>query len=143
MGCKGIKVARVVITSWLHMHTSKHFASSFEMLASISKLTLGVLLGLVPSCALDDASLSNDSSATDDTTATDGEATSAAAVCNSGPIRCHALVQTSARTHRISSHATAPIGLGPPDLQAAYNINPNKLANPTTKPTVAITDAYG
>jgi uncharacterized protein (TIGR03382 family) len=136
-------MARIVITSWLHMQPSKRFASSFGMLASISKLTLGVALGLVPSCALDDGSGTGDPSAADEATAGDGEATLAAPVCSSGPIRCHALIQTSATTHRIKSHAAAPIGLGPPDLQAAYNINPAKIATPAAKPTVAITDAYG
>jgi MYXO-CTERM domain-containing protein len=135
----------MLITFSLHMLTSKRFISNFGMLAGISRLALGVTLGLVPSCALDDGSIS-DPGSSDEAAALGGEESSSAAVCTSGPIRCLAHVKTSGRleNRRIVSHATAPLAgsFGPPDLQAAYNIDPTKLAT-TTKPTIAIVDAYG
>ena len=38
--------------------------------------------------------------------------------------------------------AAAPIGFGPPDLQAAYKIDPTRIAT-VAVPTIAIVDAYG
>jgi subtilase family serine protease len=70
----------------------------------------------------------------------DGEPTSAA-VCGSGPIRCLAHVRTHASTGQIQSHAVAPTGLGPADLQDAYGIDPSVTM--TEHPTVAIVIAYG
>ena len=64
-----------------------------------------------------------------------------AAVCSSGPIRCHAHVRITA-TGEIEAEAAplaAPAGLGPAQIQAAYQIDPA-----TAKPaTVAIVDAFG
>jgi MYXO-CTERM domain-containing protein len=135
----------MLITFSLHMLTSKRFVSNFGMLAGIARLALGVTLGLVPSCALDDGSMS-DPGSSDEAAAAAGEETSSVSVCTSGPIRCLAHVKTAGRTEsrRIVSHATAPLAgsFGPPDLQAAYNIDPTRLAT-TTKPTIAIVDAYG
>jgi len=135
----------MLITFSLHMLTSKRFVPNFGMLAGISRLALGVMLGLVPSCALDDGSMS-DPASSDEATAVDGEEASSVAVCTSGPIRCLAHVKTVGRmeNRRISSYATTPLvgSFGPPDLQAAYNIDPTKLAT-TAKPTIAIVDAYG
>lgn len=127
------------------MRTSKRFATSFGMLAGISRLTLGVALGLVPSCAVDDGT-SDDPTVSDDTATPDGQGDDATdtAVCTQGRFRCHAHVRTSKTGQRITSHAAAatPQGFGPPDLQAAYKIDPSKLAT-ATAPTVAIVDAYG
>jgi MYXO-CTERM domain-containing protein len=64
-----------------------------------------------------------------------------AAVCSSGPIRCHAHVRVTP-TGEIQAEATplaAPAGLGPAQIQAAYQIDPSK-AKPAT---VAIVDAFG
>ena len=45
-------------------------------------------------------------------------------------------------THSLfATDALLPTGFGPPDLQAAYKILPDKIV--ATKPTVAIIDAYG
>jgi subtilase family serine protease len=127
------------------MHASKRFASSFGMLAGISRLTLGVFLGLTSSCALDDGSAA-DPSVSDGTAADDGGAVSSESVCNGGRIRCHAHIRTFGAEHSRSPHAVSPLavpsGYGPADLQSAYGIDPTKLAT-TAKPIVAITDAYG
>jgi hypothetical protein len=64
-----------------------------------------------------------------------------AAVCSSGPIRCHAHVVTTP-TGEVQAEAAplaAPAGLGPAQIQAAYQIDPAK-AKPAT---VAIVDAFG
>src|SRR5262245_36990844 len=56
-----------------------------------------------------------------------------AAVCSSGPIRCHAHVLTTP-TGEIQAEASplaAPPGLGPAQIQAAYQIDPAK-AKPAT-----------
>jgi MYXO-CTERM domain-containing protein len=124
------------------MRTPKRFGSSFGMLASISKLTLGVVLGLVPSCAIDDGT-ADDPVVSDDTSTPDGDDATTTAVCTQGRFRCHAHVRTSKVGQRITSHAApTPQGFGPADLQAAYKIDPTRLAS-ATPPTVAIVDAYG
>ena len=46
----------------------------------------------------------------------------------------------STASGQIKAYA-APTGLGPTDLQSAYNIDPNMI--PATVPTIAIVDAYG
>ena len=139
-------MARIVMTSMLHMHTSHRFATSFGMLAGIVRVSLGVALGLSPSCALDDGM---QDPATDPSTdpATDdggGGEVSSLAVCTTGPIRCHAAVRTYGTERRMAPRAAAatPIGYGAPDLQSAYKIDPTRIAT-ATKPTVAIIDAYG
>jgi len=130
----------MLITSRLRMQTCHRFSTNFRLLAGLARVSLGVLLGLAPSCALDGATTDP---ATDDAAATDdGADGAAAAVCTTGPIRCHAQIRTFGPERRIAPHAAAPIGLGPPDLQAAYAINPARIAT-TAKPTIAIVDAYG
>src|ERR1051325_6349066 len=128
----------MLITSRLRMHTSLRFTTSFGLLSGLVQVSLGVALGLSPSCALDEAATDP---AMDDAAATDADAATAA-VCTTGPIRCHAQIRTFGPERRIAPHAAAPLGFGPPDLQAAYNINPARLAT-VAKPTIAIVDAYG
>jgi Subtilase family len=122
------------------MRTSKRFVTTFRMLAGVSRLALGVALGLVPSCALDEGSTSDDLDSSDDLAVADGEDAPADSVCTQGAIRCHAHVRTSKAGLRISSHA-APMGFGPAELQSAYKINPASTV--TVRPIVAIVDAYG
>lgn len=114
------------------------------MLSGISRLALGVFLGLGPSCALDDTGAS-DPSISDGAVADDGQDVASERVCNKGRIQCHAQIQTFGaerrRSHAVSP-AALPAGYGPADLQAAYGIDPTKLAT-TTAPLVAITDAFG
>jgi MYXO-CTERM domain-containing protein len=125
------------------MLTSKRFTSSFGMLASISRLVVGLALGLTPSCALEDPAATADSSASADdaTDATEDGLTDS--VCSSGRFRCHAHVRVSTDRagRRITAHAATPTGFGPADLQSAYKIDPAVTA--ALKPTVAIIDAYG
>src|SRR3569833_3015836 len=112
------------------MHSSKRFTSSFGMLTGISRLALGVFLGLTPSCALDDGSAS-DPSVSDGTITDDGEDVTSERVCNKGRIQCHAHIRTFGaerrRSPRAVSPAALPAGYGPADLQAACGIDPNKL----------------
>jgi subtilase family serine protease len=109
------------------------------MLAGVSRLALGVALGLVPSCGVDDGRMSDDPVVTDDSA--DPDDGSADSVCTQGTYRCHAKIRTTRAGQRISSHATTPSGFGPPDLQAAYKIDPTVIVG--AAPTVAIVDAYG
>ena len=134
------EVAYIVVTKWLQMRTPQRFAAGFGMLAGISRLALGLMMGLVPSCALDEGSFSDDAVTSGDLAAPDGEEVASESVCTQGPIRCHAHVRTSKAGLRITSHA-APMGLGPADLQDAYKINPASTV--TSRPVVAIVDAYG
>lgn len=115
------------------MRVTKRFASGFGMLATISRLALGVALGLAPSCAVDD-----DRAA--DPTADDATADTSDSVCTQGRFRCHARLRTE-HGRRIHQRAAQPFGLGPADLKAAYNLVTDRTA--TAKPTVAIVDAYG
>jgi MYXO-CTERM domain-containing protein len=129
------------------MLTAPQFVSNSERMAGISKLVLGVVLGLVgltPSCAVDDGT----DPAIDPTIATAAQSLAAndAAdlhVCDLGAkLHCHAHVQVSKTTGWIRANAAAPmIAYGPADLQSAYNIHPDKMV--ATAPVVAITDAYG
>src|SRR4051812_16192198 len=119
------------------MRSSKLFATSFGMLAGISRLALGVFLGLSPSCALDDGSASapsiSDGTASD-VTGDNGETAASERVCNTGRIQCHAYIRTFGAERRRSlavSLAALPQGYGPADLQAAYGIDPTKLATAT------------
>jgi subtilase family serine protease len=120
------------------------------MLAGISRLALGVFLGLSSSCAVDDGSAADpsigDGTAGDGTAGDDGGDVSSERVCNKGRVQCHAHIRTfgveRARSPRAVSPAALPAGFGPADLQSAYGIDPNKLAT-TTAPLVAITDAFG
>ena len=124
----------MLIKSWLHMQTSKRFTPGFAMLAGVSKVVLGVALGLAPSCAVDDNVGSDPAEAQDD-----GGDPDTSAVCSEGRLRCHAHVQIDHASNRIKSHAATPVGFGPPDLQAAYAIDPKTVVG---TPTVAIVDAY-
>jgi hypothetical protein len=135
----------MLMTPQYHMHASKRFVSSFGMLTSISRLALGVFLGLTPSCALDDGSAA-DPSASDGTAADDSGDVTSEPVCSGGRVHCLAQVRTfgaeRSRSPRSVSPLAVPAGYGPPDLQSAYGIDPTKLA--TTKiPVVAIVDAFG
>src|SRR5262249_3385094 len=127
------------------MHASRRFASSFGILSGISRLALGVFLGLTPSCALDDGNAA-DPSESDGTAADDSGDASSEAVCNGGRVHCLAQIRTfgaeRSRTPRAVSPLALPAGFGPPDLQSAYGIDPTRLAT-TTVPVVAIVDAFG
>jgi hypothetical protein len=112
-------------------------------------MAVGVALGLVPSCALDTgddaAPAPADDRAEDRASGGETDDMETAPVCKTGRLRCHAKIRVAhagGGERRISSHATTPIGLGAPDLQSAYGIDPTRLAT-STKPTIAITDAYG
>src|SRR5678816_4190367 len=52
--------------------------------------------------------------------------TQTGSVCNSGWMRCHAHAYAT-QTGHIQTYAT-PQGLGPADLQSAYNIDPNTVS---------------
>ena len=127
------------------MRNSKRFASGFGALAAISPLSLGLLLGLAPSCAVDDGTVGapagdEQSVATAELSADDVSE----AICTKGRFRCHARVRTTKGGVRITSLASAvapPQGFGPSDLQSAYGVNAAKPR--ATRPTVAIVDAYG
>jgi MYXO-CTERM domain-containing protein len=64
-----------------------------------------------------------------------------AAVCSSGLIRCHAhvLITPTGEIQAEAAPLAAPPGLGPAQIQSAYQIDPTK-ARPAT---VAIVDAFG
>jgi MYXO-CTERM domain-containing protein len=115
------------------MRAAGHLLSDFGILAGISRLALGLSLGVMSSCALDDVAGQDNPSAPDP----DGDGASEA-VCTSGPYRCLAHVHNE-RAGRFVPLA-APIGYGPADLQAAYKIDPNVIVG---KPVVGIAIAYG
>ncbi|HMG57394.1 MAG TPA: hypothetical protein VK601_28035, partial [Kofleriaceae bacterium] len=129
-------MARIVITRRYHMLSAKRFASSSRMLAGIVRISLGVAMGLVPSCAVDDTGA--DPAMPDDTADAAPDDAGSTAVCTTGRLRCHAQIQTTGRgtERRITSHAVAPIGMGATDLQAAYGIDPSRLATAAV-PTIA------
>lgn len=121
------------------MRSATSFLPSFGILAGLGRVGLGALLGLVPSCALDDSL--DDSAASDPTNSAQSALTVGdESVCTKGKYRCHARVK-GIGDRRIRPHALLPTGFGPPELQAAYKILPDKIVG--TKPTVAIVDAYG
>ncbi|HEX3758399.1 MAG TPA: Ig-like domain-containing protein [Kofleriaceae bacterium] len=64
-----------------------------------------------------------------------------AAVCSHGPIRCHAhvLITAAGEIAAAAAPLAAPPGLGPAQIQSAYQIDPSQ-AKPAT---VAIVDAFG
>ena len=65
-----------------------------------------------------------------------------AAVCSTGEIRCLAHIRI-APAGEIDAAAT-PMGLGPADLQSAYQLGANGgTGAPPTTPTIAIVDAFG
>jgi MYXO-CTERM domain-containing protein len=92
------------------------------------------VLGLAPSCAVDDGRTDwlAQELAADDPVATD-------AVCTRGKYRCVASVQAGSAERRFTSYAV-PAGLGPPELWSAYNIEPRAIVG---KPTVAVVLAFG
>jgi uncharacterized protein (TIGR03382 family) len=118
------------------MRPSKRFASSFGILASSSRVLLGVAMGLLPSCGLDDTQAADDRVAE----GADPAAGETDSVCTQGHYRCHARI-ASAERRRLGQRAAAPFGLNPADLKSAYNLVTDRTA--TAKPTVAIVDAYG
>jgi len=123
------------------MLTSKRSTSSFGMLAGISKLALGVAMGLGPSCAVDESASSADPVADGAASAADNEVVTDS-VCTTGRFQCHAYVQVKqAGGQRITAHAATPTGYGPAALQAAYKLDPSTIV--PAKPVVAIIDAYG
>jgi hypothetical protein len=106
------------------------------MLAGISRLSLGLSLGLVSSCALDDPAATPDPTVSDPGQDSDDSSES---VCTRGVYRCTAHIR-SERSGRFTAQAVAPIGFGVPDLQAAYKIDPSVTVG---KPVVGIAIAYG
>jgi subtilase family serine protease len=114
------------------MRTSGSFLPRFGLLAGVSHGALGVLLGLVTSCALEDAPDPGADPALDEDTSE--------ALCTQGRFRCIARVQTRSGG-RFTAQATSPQGYGPADLQSAYKIDPNVVVG--NKPTVAIVIAFG
>ncbi|HZJ63072.1 MAG TPA: S53 family peptidase [Kofleriaceae bacterium] len=91
---------------------------------------LGLLLGLLTSCAVDEgAPAPGDDPGQDDATE---------AVCTQGRFRCLAHVQQ--RSGRFGALATSPLGYGPAEIQAAYKIDPDAVVG---TPTVGIVIAYG
>jgi uncharacterized protein (TIGR03382 family) len=114
------------------MRTSRSFLPHFGLLAGVSQGALGVVLGLVTSCALEEGAPAP---------ATDPEVGDEAseALCTQGRFRC--IARTQARRGRFSALATSPVGYGPVELQSAYKIDPNVIVG--NKPTVAIVIAYG
>lgn len=120
------------------MRSPDCFATSSGTLTAISRLSLGAMLGLVPSCASDGAV---DDPATREDIAAEAENggdVASESVCTTGTYRCYASIRTRAG-QRITSHAT-PFGFGPAELQSAYDIDPDVIVG---KPTVAIVIAFG
>ena len=117
------------------MRTTSRFASKLANLGVLSRLALGVSLGLIPSCAIDDQTATTE----DGTDAQPDDMLNAACTGADGArFRCFAQIKSSSNTGNAKVFA-APTGFGPPDLIAAYNID----TAITTTPTVAIVDAYG
>ena len=136
------RVAYIVIVLGVPMDGSKNFLLGLGVLAGMSRLALGLALGIIPSCAstaLDDgAGVTEDTAELDSAAADDDDASDA--VCTKGRFRCFARAKVGGETGRFKALAV-PQGYGPSDLQSAYKINPNATA--TAKPTVAIVGAYG
>jgi subtilase family serine protease len=105
------------------------------MLAGISRLALGLSLGVMSSCALDDVAGQDNPAAPDPDPDNDG---ASEAVCTTGPYRCLAHVHTE-RAGRFVPLA-APLGYGPAELQSAYKVDPNAIVG---KPVVGIAIAFG
>jgi len=98
------------------------------MLAGVSRGGLGLLLGLLTSCAFDEGAPDPSADAGQDE-----------AVCTQGRFRCIAHVLNS-RPGGFAPQATTPQGYGPAELQSAYKIDPNRTVG---KPTVGIVIAFG
>lgn len=111
---------------------------SFAPQRVATRLALQVAGGFAVACSVLSGAAVAD---TNDPSAVAADDTASAAVCGTGTIRCLAHVRTRASTGRIQSHATTPTGLGPSDLQDAYQIDP--AVTVTDRPTVAIVIAYG
>jgi hypothetical protein len=125
------------------MQTPKVFRSSFGTLTGSSTLLVGLALGASPSCALDEAPVLDDPATHGELAGAGDEAGDGptASVCTQGTYRCHAHVQAAAAGPGFRAHAVRPTGYGPPDLQAAYRIDPGAAV--VARPTVAIVIAYG
>ncbi len=131
------------------MSNANQFATKLANLGVMTRLVMGLSLGFVPSCALDDLSpevegvaaseLQDEVALNAQNLATYGEDDQIDSVCQgTGRFHCLAQIHKSSTTRRAKQFAT-PTGLGPPDLMAAYNI-PHTI---TASPIVAIVDAYG
>ena len=122
-------------TSQRHMSNTSRIATKLANLGVVTRLAMGLSLGLIPSCALDDQTAT-----TEDGTAPapDDQTNAACTGADGGRFRCFAQIKASSNTGNAKVFA-APTGFGPPDLVAAYNID----TNITTTPTIAIVDAYG
>jgi MYXO-CTERM domain-containing protein len=134
-------MAYIVIVLRVPMDGSKNFSLGLGVLAGMSRLALGLALGIIPSCAstaFDDGASVTEDTADLDSAAADADASDA--VCTKGRFRCFARAKAGGASGRFKALAV-PQGYGPSDLQSAYKINPNATA--TAKPTVAIVGAYG
>ena len=152
-----VRTLRLPLPTWVGTHrgyspvmmrNTSRFATKITHLAAMTRLVMGLSLGLVPSCALDEdqgqAVTATDEAALGDSglltmSTLYGADDLVEPVCQgSGRFHCLAQVHKSNNTLAVKQFA-APAGFGPPDLQAAYNIP----ATITASPTVAIVDAYG
>ncbi len=117
------------------MRNTGRIVTKLANLGVMTRLAMGLSLGLIPSCVMDDQTTpSTDDSAGEP----DDQINSVCSGEDGGKFRCFAKIKASNNTGNAKFFA-APTGYGPPDLVAAYNIE----TNITTTPTVAIVDAYG
>jgi hypothetical protein len=117
------------------MRNTRRFASKLANLSVMSRLVMGLSLGLIPSCMMDDQT----QAPTDDSAGEpDDMINSACTGADGARFRCFAKIKASSNTGNAKFFA-APMGFGAPDLVSAYNID----TNITTTPTIAIVDAYG
>jgi hypothetical protein len=131
---------------------------STQLFQTLGYVLVGLSLGLVPSCVTDPdhpGDVTLDSTAVERADRAmiakpaelaldpidpldDPDVTQTGSVCGStGRFRCFAHARAT-QAGRVVSHA-APAGIGPVELQSAYNIP----TNITGTPTIAIVDAYG
>jgi Subtilase family len=125
------------------MRAPHPFTSHSGTLAAISRISLGVLLGLLPSCAFEDAVdgvTVDDPLTAEERQALEGDDGINESVCTTGTFRCFASMRGMRSGQRISSYA-APFGLGPAELQSAYRIQSDVIVG--AKPTVGIVIAFG
>ena len=121
------------------MRTFSRFTRRFANFRGMTQAAMGLSLGVASSASANPA----DSVRVEPTSvmldAVGPGQIQTGAVCTTGWLRCHAHVHATA-SGAIKAYA-APTGLGPADLQSAYQIDPNAI--PATVPTIAIIDAYG
>ncbi len=118
------------------MSNTSRFATKLANLGVMTRLAMGLSLGLIPSCVMDDQT----ADPTDDSAAPDDTINSACSGADGARFHCFAKIKASSTTGNAKFFA-APTGFGAPDLQLAYNIDITSI--PTTVPTIAIVDAYG